>query len=52
MITTWFTDFKIMIQFGIPWLLFLTAAYFFFKKGSNTHKVENDTNEILNKNIN
>jgi L-asparagine transporter-like permease len=52
MITTWFTDFKIMIQFGIPWLLFLTAAYFFFKKGSNTQKAENNTNEILNKNIN
>ncbi len=52
MITTWFTDFKIMIQFGIPWLLFLTAAYFFFKKGSNTQKSGNDTNDILNENIN
>ncbi|WHY02875.1 amino acid permease [Neobacillus sp. DY30] len=52
MITTWFTDFKIMLQFGIPWLLFLTAAYFFFKKGSNTQKSGNDTNDILNENIN
>ncbi|MFJ5761407.1 amino acid permease [Neobacillus sp. NPDC093182] len=52
MITTWFTDFKIMLQFGIPWLLFLMAAYFFFKKGSNTQKSGNDTNDILNENIN
>jgi L-asparagine transporter-like permease len=52
MITTWFTDFKIMLQFGIPWLLFLTAAYFFFKKGSNTQKLVNETNDILDENIN
>lgn len=32
MITTWFTDFKIMLQFGIPWLLFLSVAYFIMKK--------------------
>lgn len=32
MITTWFTNFKILLQFGIPWLLFLTVAYFFFQK--------------------
>ncbi|NWQ41675.1 amino acid permease [Bacillus sp. EB106-08-02-XG196] len=52
MITTWFTDFKIMLQFGIPWLLFLTAAYFFFKKRSNTQKSVNETNDILDENIN
>ncbi|MEH7013102.1 amino acid permease [Neobacillus niacini] len=52
MITTWFTDFKIMLQFGIPWLLFLTATYFFFKKRSNTQKSGNDSNDILNENIN
>lgn len=52
MITTWFTDFKIMLQFGIPWLLFLMAAYYFLKKGSNTQKSENDRSDILNKNIN
>ncbi|MED1204490.1 amino acid permease [Heyndrickxia acidicola] len=28
MITTWFTDFKILLQFGIPWLLLLGIAYF------------------------
>lgn len=32
MITAWFTDFKIMLQFGIPWLLFLSIAYFVMKK--------------------
>jgi AAT family amino acid transporter len=32
MITTWFTDFKILLQFGIPWLLFLCVAYFFSRK--------------------
>ncbi|BBH18874.1 amino acid permease [Paenibacillus baekrokdamisoli] len=32
MITAWFTDFKIMLQFGIPWLLFLSIAYFIMKK--------------------
>lgn len=26
-LTTWFTDFKIVLQFGIPWLIFLTVAY-------------------------
>ncbi|MGO4498886.1 amino acid permease [Paenibacillus sp. 2RAB27] len=32
MITAWFTDFKIMLQFGIPWLLFLSIAYLVMKK--------------------
>ena len=32
MITTWFTGFKIMLQFGIPWLLFLSVAYYFLKE--------------------
>ncbi|WML60773.1 amino acid permease [Neobacillus sp. PS2-9] len=36
MITTWFTDFKIMLQFGIPWLLFLTVTYYIFKKRAST----------------
>ncbi|MGJ7911886.1 amino acid permease [Neobacillus sp. LXY-1] len=31
MITTWFTDFKILLQFGIPWLIFLSIIYFFTK---------------------
>ncbi|NOU76836.1 amino acid permease [Paenibacillus sp. LMG 31458] len=35
MISTWFTGFKIMLQFGIPWLLFLSAAYFVWKKRNN-----------------
>jgi L-asparagine transporter-like permease len=32
MITTWFTDFKILLQFGIPWLLLLGIAYFFLAR--------------------
>nr|WP_263324486.1 amino acid permease [Neobacillus sp. Marseille-Q6967] len=32
MITAWFTDFKIMLQFGIPWLLFLCIAYIVMKR--------------------
>lgn len=28
LISTWFTPFKNTLQFGIPWLLFLTIAYF------------------------
>jgi L-asparagine transporter-like permease len=40
MITTWFTDFKIMLQFGIPWLLFLTASYFIFKKRRSNQNPE------------
>jgi L-asparagine transporter-like permease len=38
MVSTWFTDFKIMLQFGIPWLLFLSAAYFVWKKGRGVAK--------------
>ncbi|MFF2857021.1 MULTISPECIES: amino acid permease [unclassified Peribacillus] len=38
-ITTWFTDFKIMLQFGIPWLLFLTVAYFVSKRRNINHNV-------------
>ncbi|UVI31668.1 amino acid permease [Paenibacillus spongiae] len=32
MVTAWFTDFKIMLQFGIPWLLLLSIAYVIMKK--------------------
>ncbi|WP_029332328.1 amino acid permease [Exiguobacterium oxidotolerans] len=31
-ITTWFTDFQIVLKFGIPWLIFLTIAYAFWKR--------------------
>jgi L-asparagine transporter-like permease len=31
-ITSWFTGFKIMLQFGIPWLIVLSVAYFFINK--------------------
>ncbi|AXI30512.1 amino acid permease [Priestia megaterium] len=48
MITTWFTDFKIMLQFGIPWLAFLSIAYFISKKRKvNHHFVEDIANSSL-----
>lgn len=52
MITTWFTDFKIMLQFGIPWLLFLTVSYYIFKKRSSNQNTEKKTDDILTKNVN
>ncbi|MFE4893770.1 amino acid permease [Peribacillus butanolivorans] len=45
MITTWFTDFKIMLQFGIPWLLFLSVAYFVSKKRNSNHNVVEESLE-------
>ncbi|MFF2289077.1 amino acid permease [Peribacillus butanolivorans] len=45
MITTWFTDFKIMLQFGIPWLLFLSVAYFVSKKRNINHNVVEESLE-------
>lgn len=32
MITAWFTDFKIMLQFGVPWLLFLCVVYWVMRR--------------------
>jgi AAT family amino acid transporter len=37
MITTWFTNFKIMLQFGIPWLILLSIAYVIWKKTYAIH---------------
>ncbi|PGL69857.1 amino acid permease [Bacillus sp. AFS055030] len=34
-ITSWFTGFKIMLQFGIPWLIVLSVAYLFIKKNND-----------------
>ncbi|OIK08717.1 amino acid permease [Bacillus sp. MUM 13] len=31
-VTTWFTDFKILLQFGVPWLLFLSLIYWIGKQ--------------------
>ena len=45
MITTWFTDFKIMLQFGIPWLLFLAVAYFVSKRRNINHNVMEESLE-------
>ncbi|WP_057913099.1 amino acid permease [Peribacillus muralis] len=49
MITTWFTDFKIMLQFGVPWLLFLSVAYFVSKK---RNPIQHPGQESPNKKIN
>jgi len=35
MMTTWFTDFKILLQFGVPWLLVLSVAYFILQRKKN-----------------
>jgi len=43
MITSWFTDFKIMLQFGIPWLVFLSFAYFIMKKKNRHMAADSDT---------
>ncbi|MDQ1147380.1 L-asparagine transporter-like permease [Bacillus sp. SORGH_AS 510] len=40
MITSWFTQFKMMLQFGIPWLLFLSVAYFLMK-GKRSNRKQN-----------
>ncbi|MBL3645388.1 amino acid permease [Peribacillus frigoritolerans] len=45
MITSWFTDFKIMLQFGIPWLLFLAVAYFISKRRNINHNVMEESLE-------
>ncbi|MGG3468684.1 amino acid permease [Neobacillus pocheonensis] len=42
MITTWFTDFKILLQFGVPWLVFLCVAYFFFNKKKRNDASQQD----------
>ncbi|AMW99990.1 amino acid permease [Rummeliibacillus stabekisii] len=46
MITTWFTSFKILLQFGIPWLAFLSVIYFLFqRKKENTPLQQENTKD-------
>jgi hypothetical protein len=52
MITTWFTDFKIMLQFGIPWLIFLSVAYFVLKKGTNNHNKVQESDDLREEGLN
>ncbi|MEO2075317.1 MAG: amino acid permease [Bacillus sp. (in: firmicutes)] len=52
MITTWFTDFKIMLQFGVPWLLFLTISYYLFKKRSPNQNRDKKSDDILTEKVN
>ncbi|KQL36374.1 amino acid permease [Bacillus sp. FJAT-25509] len=41
-ITSWFTGFKIMLQFGIPWLIVLSVAYLFINKNKGQKIQRND----------
>lgn len=50
-ITTWFTDFKIMLQFGIPWLLFLSVVYYIWKKRNINDESSQESNVFLKENI-
>ncbi|URM31494.1 amino acid permease [Cytobacillus firmus] len=51
MISTWFTDFRIMLQFGVPWLIFLSLAYWFMKKRDGALVGMKESADILNKEI-
>ncbi|MFF2876548.1 amino acid permease [Gottfriedia sp. NPDC057991] len=42
-ITSWFTGFKIMLQFGIPWLIVLSVAYLFINKNKGQKIQRNDS---------
>ncbi|BDG36346.1 hypothetical protein PcaKH15_22520 [Parageobacillus caldoxylosilyticus] len=52
MITTWFTQFKIMLQFGVPWLIFLSVAYFIWKKTNAIHHTTNDALQLSESDVN
>ncbi len=45
-VSTWFTPFKMMLQFGIPWLLFLLIAYLIWKKKNASHSQSNKNNHF------
>jgi L-asparagine transporter-like permease len=45
-VSTWFTPFKMMLQFGIPWLLFLLVAYLIWKK-KNVNHIQSTKNRNL-----
>jgi amino acid transporter, AAT family len=51
MITTWFTDFKILLQFGIPWLLLLGIVYFFLNRRSRRYPIEEDATNPVDEQI-
>ncbi|HWO97048.1 MAG TPA: amino acid permease [Bacillus sp. (in: firmicutes)] len=46
MLTTWVTPFKIMLQFGVPWLIFLSIAYMVWKKKNTSHGALQKTSSI------
>jgi len=49
LISTWFTPFKNTLQFGIPWLLFLTIVYFVWGKKSHASTQLSPKNEDISK---
>ncbi|HZG15331.1 MAG TPA: amino acid permease [Candidatus Bathyarchaeia archaeon] len=42
MITTWFTDFKILLQFGVPWLIVLSVAYYILQRKKKRGSISKD----------
>ncbi|MDQ0244118.1 L-asparagine transporter-like permease [Bacillus fengqiuensis] len=48
MLTTWVTPFKIMLQFGVPWLIFLSIAYMVWKKKNMNHGALQKNTDISN----
>lgn len=40
LITTWFTPFKNTLQFGVPWLILLTIAYFIWGRNNKDSHTE------------
>ncbi|TCP21728.1 L-asparagine transporter-like permease [Scopulibacillus darangshiensis] len=48
MITTWFTPFRNMLEFGVPWLIFLSIGYIIWKK-KNRHQSNSKENEDMSK---
>lgn len=49
LISTWFTPFKNTLQFGIPWLLFLTIVYFVWGKKNHSSTQLSPKNEDISK---
>lgn len=47
-LTTWFTPFKNMLQFGVPWLIFLSIAYMIRKKNM-THAASKESEDFIEK---
>lgn len=51
MLTTWVTPFKIMLLFGVPWLVFLSIAYMVWKKKNTNHEALQKAPDIPEKDV-